>query len=216
MSGSPVESGPPFALPPQRSPLRAFIVWLVAVSFACALVAVPYAVFTSFRLEHDTKLLRDAVAGAFSGGGEPGWSRTVEVRVGGCVLGLARAVAAFADVPEEARHALRAARCASVGVYQWRGADLEDVRRRMTGTGGPIRVEGRDWARVVSVRTGGESVVVLTPADAGADAGALELCVVVLAEGQLVVVSVEVDPEPVAELVRPHLRQMRHEAEDAV
>lgn len=202
---------------PHRSPWRAILVWLVAVSFVGAVVAVPYAVVNSLRLERDAVVLRDAVTGAFAGNTiTDGWSRTVEVRVGGCTLGLARLIAQCADLPVEARHALAAARSASVGVYQTRGADLESMRRRMSSHAEALRVGGREWVRLVSVRDGCESVVVLTPAGVNPDAERLELCVIVLADGDLVVVNLEVDPRPLADLVQPHLRNLRDQAQDAV
>jgi len=202
---------------PRRTPWRALIVWMVGVSVVSMLVAVPYMVVSSLRLERDTVRLRDAVTGAFSGGdATDGWSRRIEVRLGGCTFGLMRLVTRFMDLPDEARHALRAARSASVGVYQWHGADVEATRRMMAGGSGSVHVGGRKWTRVVSVRDGDESVVVLTPATDDAEADTLELCVVVLAEGELVVVSVEVDPQPLSDLVQPHLRELRCEARDAV
>jgi hypothetical protein len=86
----------------------------------------------------------------------------------------------------------------------------------MAAGSGAIRVGGREWTRVVSVRDGEESVVVLTPVTDDDDPSTLELCVVVLADGELVVVAVEVDPQPLSDLVQPHLREMRREVHDAV
>ncbi len=201
---------------PRRAPWRALIVWMVGVSVVSLLVAVPYMVVSSLRLERETVRLRDAVAGVAGVNAIDGWSRRIEVRLGGCTFGLARLVARFVDLPDEARHALRAARSASVGVYQWRGADVEATRRMMAGGSGSIHVGGREWTRVVSVRDGDESVVVLTPVTGDADVDTLELCVVVLAEGELVVVSVEVDPQPLSDLVQPHLRELRCEVRDSM
>lgn len=205
----------PATAAPRRSPWRALVVWLVAVSAVTAVVAVPYALINALRLEPGTGELRDAVTGAFAGDAA-GWSRHVEVRVGSCAFGLARLVARCVDMPEEARHALRAARSASVGVYQWRGADLDAMRRTMADAASSIRADGRSWIRLVNVRTGDESVVVLTPEHADPEADVLELCVVVLAKGELVVVSVEIDPRPLGDLIAPHLRAARCEIEDAV
>lgn len=201
---------------PRRTPWRALIVWIVGVSVVSMLVAVPYMVVSSLRLERETIRLRDAVAGVAGVNAIDGWSRRIEVRLGGCTFGLARLVTRFIDLPDEARHALRAARSASVGVYQWRGADVEATRRMMSGGSGSVHVGGREWTRVVSVRDGDESVVVLTPVTDEAGADTLELCVIVLAEGELVVVSVEVDPQPLSDLVQPHLRELRCEVRDPV
>lgn len=200
----------------RRSPWRALIVWLVGVSVVSMVVAVPYMVVSSLRLGRDTVRLRDAVVGALSGPVMEGWSPLVEVHLGGCAFGLGRLVASCTELPDEAIQALRAARSASVGVYQWRGADLDAMRRHMAGGSGSIRVGRREWTRVVSVRDGDESVVVLTPVTDDDDPDTLELCVVVLAEDELVVVSVEVDPQPLSDLVQPHLRELRHEVSDAV
>lgn len=199
----------------RRSPWRALIVWSIAVTCVSALVAVPYAVVNSLRLEHETTLVRNAVTGAFTGGRD-GWSPLVELHLGSCTLGLARLVAGCTDLPDEARQALRAAKSASVGVYQRHGADLDAMRRKMANASGMIEVAGREWTRLVSVRDGAESVVVLTPAGIEDDAGLLELCVVVLADEQLVVVNVEVDPQPISELIQPHLRELRSELRDEV
>lgn len=204
------------ATAPRRSPWRAIFVWFACVSVVSMLVAVPYALVNSLRLERETARLRDAVTGAFSDGMADGWSKRVEVRVGSCTFGLVRWVAQFTDLPVEARQALRAARSASVGVYQWRGADLDALRRRMADGSTAIRVGGRDWTRVVCVRDGDESVVVLTPLTDADEPDTLELCVVVLAEGELVVVNVEVDPLPLSDLIQPHLREIRREVHDAV
>lgn len=198
----------------RRGPWRALLVWSIAVSAVTMVVAVPYAMVNAFRIERDAACIRDAVTGEEVVGTDCGWSRRVEVRVGGCILGLARLIAGCTDLPAEARHALRAARSASVGVYQWRGADLAAMHRQMGATV-PVRVGGRDWVRVVSVHDGSESVVVLTPACPEGAGDTLELCVVVLADSELVVVSVEVDPQPLVDLVQPHLRDLRREIDDA-
>jgi hypothetical protein len=204
------------ATAPRRAPWRALTVWLLAVGLVSMVVAVPYMVINSLRLGRETVRLRDAVVGSMSGQAMDGWSPQVEVHLGGCAFGLARLAARFTDLPDEAAQALRAARSASVGVYQWRGADIDAMRRHMAGGSGAIRVGGREWTRVVSVREADASVVVLTPVTDDDDPSALELCVVVLAEGELVVVSVEVDPQPLGDLVQPHLREMRREVTDAV
>lgn len=194
----------------RRSPWRALIVWFIAVSAVSLFVAVPCMVLNSLRLDRDTVRLRDAVVGSLSGPAMQGWSPQVEVHLGGCVFGLARLVARCADLPDEAAHALRAARSVSVGVYQWRGADIDAMRRHMAGGSGSMRVGGREWTRVVSVRDGDDSVVVLTPVTDDDAVATLEFCVVVLSEGELVVVSGEVDPRPLGDLVRPHLRGLRN------
>lgn len=206
---------PPAVSAPRRTPWRALAVWLVAVSAVSLCVAVPYMVVSAFRLERDASRLRDSVTGAFSAGSEPGWSRIVEVSVGRGTFGLARFVTQFTPVPPEARQALRAARSASVGVYQWRGADLAAMRSRMAGAPTEIRVGGRDWTRVVTVRDGGESVVVLTPSDAS-EGDLVELCVLVLADEHLVVVNARVDPEPLSDLVQPRLRELSRDLHHSI
>ncbi|MBE2212620.1 MAG: hypothetical protein IAE82_02020 [Opitutaceae bacterium] len=216
MSTSPSFTPTPAPTAPRRSPWRAMIVWFVGVSVASMLVAVPYLVVSSLRLERETVRLRDAVVGSLSGHAMEGWSPRIEVRLGTCAFGLARLVTRCADLPDEARQALRAARSASVGVYQWRGADIAAMRRHMAGGQSVVRVGGREWTRVVCVRDGDESVVVLTPVTDDDDPSTLELCVVVLADGELVVVAVEVDPQPLSDLVQPHLRDLRGEVHDAV
>jgi len=196
---------------PRRSPWRALAVWFVAVGAMSLVIAAPVLFVKSLRLERETVHLRDAVIGEFAGRAMDGWSPRVEVRLGGTAFGLARVLTQFADLPDEARQVLRAARSASVGVYQWRGADLAAMRERMSGGSPVIEIGGRSWTRVVSVRDGDESVVVLTPVTDADDLAVLEVCVVVLAEGELVVVSVDVDPAPLSELVQPHLRELSRE-----
>jgi len=206
---------PVSAAGPRRSPWRAILVWMLGVGLVSAFLAIPVTVANSLRLERETRCVRDAVLGVFPGRDLAGWSPTVEVRVGGCALGIARLVARCVDLPDEARAALSAARAASVGVYQWRGADRSALRDRMAGGSGTIHVDGRDWVRVVSVRDGDESVVVLTPLTEDTSGDILELCVFVLAEGELVVVRVEIDPGPLADLVGPHLHELARERRDA-
>ena len=211
-----VSASPIHAAAPRRAPWRALTVWLLAVGFVSAVVAVPYAIVQSLTLDRDARELRDAVTGSFAIDTGHGWSRLVEVRAGGCLLGLARLVAGCTDLPVEARQALRAARSASVGVYQNHGGSIAKMRERMSRLAGTVHVAGRDWTRLVSVRQSDASVIVLTPAGVDLEDELLELCVVVLAEGELVVVSAEIDLEPIRELIQPYMRDLRCELNETV
>jgi hypothetical protein len=185
---------PPLLSPPPPSARRLWF-WLVGLSLLAAtppllLAGAGWLAWREVaRAEPAVRELRDRVVAA-SG---DAWLPMVEGRAGGLVLGAARLAARAADVPPEVADVLGLVRGGSVCVLQprpsSRPADPAAVLEAARAAGG-----GAGWEPVVTVRDGGEVVLVLVREAALAD-GTLEARVVVAADGHLVIAAAAVDAE---------------------
>jgi hypothetical protein len=169
-------------------------VTLLLATVVVAPLLVPAAIYLSFRPTGDLRALHRAVARATDGELE----REIELALRPTVFALVRAGAVWADLPPEARSALRVVRGAEIGLYQVTSARrspgpatlLAEIDRAMVQRG---------WDRVVGV-VGGRGVVAVFAPQSIPSPGDLRLAVLVYDGAQLVVASVRGDPEALVEL----------------
>jgi len=162
---------------------------------------VPAALYHSFRPTSDLEALRAGVVRATGAR----LDREIELAVRPLAFAMVRAVTVFADIPEEARAAVRAIHSVELGVYQVRAA---------WGEGGPRGVLSavdeamakRGWDRLVGVVDGSTVVAVFGPRTLPSQRD-LPLAVLVTDGPQLVLAKVRGDPEVLATWALAHLRE---------
>lgn len=194
MNSAPVPSVP--APAPRRRRLWPWILGLALAPF----VVLGIAAASVLTLDRDAAALRRHVMAA--SGTE--WSTKVQVSVGGLILGGLRTGLWFApgDEVADARLALGALRHASVGVYERVGGALALSRQELL-VSTDRAMQRRGWTRLVGVAEPKETVLIYVSDDADAD-GPLELCLAVVADKELVVVSTAVAPEALQTLIERH------------
>jgi hypothetical protein len=134
-----------------------------------------------------------------------GWAAEIELGVGPLTFGLARGGAQFVDLPQEARTALRAMRGADVGVYKYFGIDRPKTGAELL----PAVHEGmaqRGWERLVTVLDDRETVAIYVPEELDSN-DHLRLCVLVVNESEMVIVSARGNPEPLIKLALNKARE---------
>lgn len=151
-------------------------------------------------LDRDVRVLREHVMDAT----DARWQTKVQMSVGRLTLGAISQGLRFVDKKEiaDARLALGAVKHASVGVYertsgssQVAAADLfPKVDRAM---------QQRGWTRLVGVSDRKETVLVYIQSDLDDDEP-VDLCVAVVSDKEMVVVSTAVDPDAISQLVARH------------
>lgn len=132
------------------------------------------------------------------------WERRVELRAGGWLVGVGQLAAAFAPMPPEAHAALDCVDNVEVSVNERvdgadesaPGALLERSREAMLARG---------WEPLVTVRDHGDTVLVFTQAQAGANS--LRFCALVHDGRDLVIVTCEGRPGPLLDTLAPRMRE---------
>lgn len=182
---------------------RKGLFWALVI-FLLIVIALPiYAVTSVLRLGMESIGLRDAVVPIASVSGR--CDKRIEINVGAGLLGIARLACGFADVPEEARLALQSVRRLQVGVYYLPDAGSDHrgtIMERATAV-----LEGRDWERIVGVVDGSDVVGVFVPRDVDG-AKDLDVCVLVLSDHDLVVVSARANVNALAPLIERAIREI--------
>lgn len=181
---------------------RSYRRWIIAglVLLVTPVIILAAGVWSVVTLNRDAALLRREVMAA-SGSN---WSTRVQLDAGWGLLGTARTVLRFVQHEniDDARLALDAVRHASVGVYERRGRDMDmDPAGLLADT--DAKMTKRGWTRLVGVANGRETVLVYT-SDAHARGDKLDLCISVVTDRELVVVSTRVDAGTVMKLVERH------------
>ncbi len=123
----------------------------------------------------------------------------VQLSLEGPVLSLLRFGLSFASLPADARDALESVRRVSVGVYETEGEPPRATVIQRTDTA----MARRGYTRLVGVADGEDTVLVYAPEVA--DEGDLEVCVAACERSQVVIASVRLEAEPLANLVQRHL-----------
>jgi hypothetical protein len=184
----------------QRGSVLAWLAVLLGLAVV-TVIAVVLAVLSLFRIDADSAALRQSVMKAT----DVQWHRQIEVGVGPFILGLARTGLCFVDLEPEIKSALRAARGASVGIYQLnaregsldRSAIVREVDTAMTRRG---------WDRILVVLGHEECVIAYVPSSIPSTRD-LRICLMILEGDQLVVTSLRADPEPVMELLLREIKE---------
>ncbi|HVZ64980.1 MAG TPA: hypothetical protein VG936_10450 [Lacunisphaera sp.] len=190
--------------PPPVPPAGRRHVWRwVAVGLALCLlpvVCVGILVASMLSLSRDAAVLRNHVMAAT----DTNWHRKVQLSIGSMTLTALRTGMAFAhgkDV-QDVRLALASVRKASVGVYErsgrkgtWSKAELfADADKAMARRG---------WTRLVGVHDHNDTVMIYVPEDAGSG-DTMDVCLAVVNDGNMVVVSTSVEADALSELVARH------------
>lgn len=188
---------------PQTSaaPRRRIWPWVLGICLA-PFVIMAVAVASYVTLDSDAAALRRHVMEATNAD----WHTKVQCSVGRITLGAVRGGLLFVNKPEvaDARLALAAVKHASVGVYERRQQNGEWSREQLF-VDTDLAMKKRGWTRLVGVsdRAEAEAVLIYTPDDL--DAGdPIDICIAVVNNRELVVVSTTVDPDTLAELVERH------------
>lgn len=188
----------PTSTPARRSYSR----WIIAglLLLMAPVVIIGAGVWSVVTLSRDATVLRREVMTA--SGSE--WSTRVQLDAGWFLLGSARTVLRFVQHEniDDARLALASVRHASVGVYERRGKHKDmNAAELMAQT--DKEMAGRGWTRLVGVMNGKETVLVYV-SDADREGDKLDLCISVVTDRELVVVSTRVEAGNLMKLVEKH------------
>lgn len=177
--------------------------WVLAglLLLIAPIVVVGVGVASMFRLSGDAAALRQEVMAAT----DAQWSTQVQVSAGWCTLATARTVLRFIEHKDmdDARLALGAVRRASVGVYQRAGRAGKWSREQMM-VATDENMSRRGWSRLVGVTEDNQAVLVYVSNDLNSS-DRVDLCVAVVDDGEMVVVSTRVDADKLIELAEKHL-----------
>ena len=152
-------------------------------------------------LDRDAAVLRKAIMADAN----DDWQTKIQVSVGRLTLAAVRTGLVFVHMKDvaEAQVALGAVRGASVGVYQRKPSKGETVSREAVFADTDAAMTRRGWSRLVGVVDKKDAVLVYTPAKYDVD-GSIDVCLAVLNNRELVVVSATVDADGLADLVERH------------
>lgn len=177
--------------------------WILAILFAICLLPVVI-VATHIGLSSEARVLRDELKTATGST----WSTRVQLSSGPVLIPAVRAVASFCNIEDEARCALAAVRSASVGVYELdRAGGSLDLGSALASL--DARMSSRGWERLVTVIDNNENVVIYTKPGESWNSK-MRVCLGVVTEKELVVVSATVFPEALMPVIDKHIQQARH------
>ncbi len=178
---------PPPATP---RPARRLWLWGLLVTPPLLLLLLGAGVASFFYLGSDARALRNGLMK--SSGVE--WRQQIALNAGRLTLGAVRAGLSHARLDPGARAALQSVRSAEVGVYRLASGTLPPDRAAML-TAADSAMTVRGWERVVGVMDGHNLVAVYVPGK-NISAHRLKCCVLVLDGKEMVLVSVQGNPEP--------------------
>jgi hypothetical protein len=121
------------------------------------------------------------------------WRQRIALNAGHLTLGAVRAGLAHARLDPGARAALQSVRSAEVGVYQLASGPPPNLAAMLAAADSAMTVRG--WERVIRVIDGHNLVAVYVPGK-NISAHHLKCCVLVLDGKEMVLVSVQGNPEP--------------------
>lgn len=190
---NPVPNVPP-------APRRRIWPWVLGICLT-PFLALGLAVASYVTLDRDASTLRRHVMRATNAD----WNTKVQISVGGATIGTVRTGLLFADQKEieEARLALGAIKHASVGVYELASDSAADWSGNRILTDTDQAMQKRGWSRLVGVTGRNETVMIYVDDDADEDEP-LDICVAVVTNRELVVVSATVDADALSRLVERH------------
>lgn len=172
--------------------------WVLLAAICAPFLVVGVIAYSVLALDRSAALLRHEVLTALAVDS----TTVVQVSAGRLVLEGVRGCLAVLD-PEplrDARHALAAVKSASVGVYELAPTAGPDRRGELLN-----RVDrfmgARGWTRVVGVVDGEDTVMIYLPRE---DEEPESICLAVVSGKDLVVVSAQVRPAAIRELIAHH------------
>jgi hypothetical protein len=182
--------------PMPRKPAWRWVLLALGICLApivvLALVAASY-----LTLDHDATVLRRQVMAASA----TDWHTKIQLHVGSLSIAAIRSGLAFVHNKDiaEAKMALAAVQQVSVGVYE-RASGPQTWSREQLFAATDKTMQHRGWIRLVGVADKNESVLIYVNQEVAAEEP-VKLCLAVVSEQELVVVSTQIDPSSLAELV---------------
>ncbi|MBI2926809.1 MAG: hypothetical protein HYY24_14025 [Verrucomicrobia bacterium] len=156
------------------------------------------------NMSRDAEALRDSLMTTAA----TEWNKEVEIGVGAITLSLARAGLSFVELDADARAALDAVRGAEVGVYHLqRGRQRLDPPALLAAADETMTARG--WDRLVIVLGRHGLVAIYVPKEIKSPRH-MKVCLAVLNERELVVVSAESNLEPLLEMASRHSERLPH------
>lgn len=186
-------------LTPEAKPARRPIwrwVFLAGAILCAPFVALGLAALSYLTLDRDAATLRRELMAATPSD----WHTKAQVGVGSVTIGAVRQALRFVDHEhmDEARDALAAVERASVGVYERTGRDHPAADARLIAHADET-MRRRGWSRLVSVIDEHDTVMIYSADRKSGDR--IDLCLAVVNEQNLVVVSTAVDADALNHLV---------------
>jgi len=159
------------------------------------------AAYSVLTLDRDVAVLRKQVMAAT----DTTWKTQVQLSVGRWLIGLVRTGFSFVKSKDmaDAKLALSSVRQASVGVYKRESAGSDSWSRERLLVDADRAMNRRGWTRLVGVVDQKDTVLIYVPAKYDAEEP-IDLCLSVVNERELVVVSATIAPEGLAELIQKH------------
>jgi hypothetical protein len=173
-----------------RRPVRRLWLWGLLATPLLLLILLGAGVASFFYLESDVRALRN---GLMKSSGVA-WRQQIALNAGHLTLGAVRAGLLRARLDPLARAALQSVRSAEVGVYQLASEAQQPDRTAMLAAADAVMTT-RGWERMVGVMDGHNLVAVYLPGK-NISAHRLKCCVLVLDGKEMVLVSVQGNPEP--------------------
>jgi hypothetical protein len=181
---------PTSSLPETRRSARQLWLWGLLATPLLLLLLVGAGVASFFFLGSDTRALRNGLMK--SSGVE--WRQQIALNAGCLTLDAVRAGLSHARLDPGARAALQSVRSAEVGVYQLAaGTPTPDHAAMLAAADSAMT--GRGWERVVGVMDGHNLVAVYLP-EKNISTDNLKCCVLAFDGKEMVLVSVQGNPEP--------------------
>lgn len=174
--------------------------WVLVICLApWALIAVAVASYLS--LDSDAAVLRRQVMSAT----HTSWDTKVQCSVGRLTIGAVRTGLVFVPKAEiaDARLALAAVKHASVGVYERKPGNVEWSRQQLLVETDRV-MQKRGWTRLAGITERDQQAVLIYMPEDFDDGDEVDLCVAVVNDRELVVVSTTIAPDALTELVAKH------------
>jgi hypothetical protein len=188
---------PPPAVPAAAPRRRRLWPWIAGICLAPFLLLgiVAASVLT---LDRDAVTLRQHVMTAT----DAGWNTKIQLSIGRLTLGAVRQCLWFVhdENVADARLALKAVKHASVGVYERDSRGPAGWSREELFLDTDKAMRKRGWSRLVGVVDHGDTVLVYAPEKLDLD-DSVDLCVAVVNDRELVVVSTAVDARVLGRLI---------------
>jgi hypothetical protein len=197
-------AGPPPVPPLPRQGFRVRLLYVVLAMILCVPLLCIVGVASYFQLSSTTQVLQHRVVEAVPGP----WDKKFAINVGRPTLALAQFVSGFfQQLPPEARAALDSLRGAEVGVYKLKSPSPNEEYSTALAVADKA-MKRRGWERIIGVTQRRQLVAVYAPRSPGAYPR-LSCCLVVLNDQDLVVASAHGDVEPLLDLARQHLPELK-------
>ena len=179
--------------PVPHRPARRLWLWAFLVTPLLLLGLLAAGVASCFRLGSDSRALRNGLIK--SSGVE--WRQRIALNAGHLTLGAVRAGLSFVKLDPGARAAVQSIRSAGVGIYQLASETTPPDRAVMLDAADSA-MTARGWERVVGVLDGKDLVAIYVP-EKNISVHHLKCCVLVFDGKELVLVSVQGNPEPLVQ-----------------